>query len=97
MACSIGLVASIVCSKVSCCGLVAGVDFQKTKQQQQQPGQEDLQQQAAQQPTGAADLVQLPVFWQCLEVTFIYEHCLLFIRREAFDQNKRCGFVITHY
>lgn len=40
---------------------------------------------------GAAERVQLGVFWQCLEVTFFYEHCLLFIRREAFRKDKKCG------
>lgn len=34
--------------------------------------------------------MQFAVLWQCLEVTFLYEHCLLFIRREAFDRDKRC-------
>jgi hypothetical protein len=85
----------------------AGVDYQRSKEQQQQQQQ---QQGASDQQGAAAELgaggtperVQLGVFWQCLEVTFFYEHCLLYIRREAFRKDKKCecswlGWERAHY
>jgi hypothetical protein len=71
------------------------VDYQRDKPRQQQQQHANIQQQppaSSMQPTSpsAVELVQLSVLWQCLEVTFFYEHCLLLIRREAFDRDKRC-------
>jgi hypothetical protein len=65
----------------------AGVDYQQDKQQQQQPGRMPQQEAGTQQED---PLVQFAVFWQCLQVTFLHEHCLLLIRREVFDRDKRC-------
>jgi hypothetical protein len=72
------------------------VDYQRDKQRQQQQQRANMQQQPPGSSTQQAspsmvELVQLSVLWQCLEVTFFYEHCLLLIRREAFDRDKRCG------
>lgn len=73
---------------------VTGVDYQQDKQQQhhqqQQPAQTPQQAADTQQEDPLAPLVQFAVFWQCLQVTFLHEHCLLLIRREAFDRDKKC-------
>jgi hypothetical protein len=73
--------------------LPAGVDYQRSKQQQQAVSEQQAQAAAADKPGagGATERVQLGVFWQCLEVTFFHEHCLLLIRREAFRKDKKCG------
>lgn len=68
---------------------VTGVDYQQDKQQQQ-PDRTPQQAAGTQQEHPPAPLVQFAVFWQCLQVTFLHEHCLLLIRREAFDRDKKC-------
>jgi hypothetical protein len=63
------------------------LDSQARKQQQ-----ECEQQPAAGVPEGGG-AVCFAVFRQCLEVSFVYQHCLLFIRQEAFDKDKKCEWV----